>query len=209
MTQLADTLELVIESKLAERSHAFPAEVRSYSNGFAEVRPLASRILRATDEDADDIVESLPILPKVRVLWPTAGQFRMHGDLQPGDNVLVIVTDTDLSAYLQGNGGGDPGYRRTGDLAGAVAVPGMGTLTDFVAGGGNRIGQDGADIEFLPGEIRAGGAQDLATKADVQAVVDALTNSATLAEDGGATYKANIAAALTAFPVGTSILKGG
>ncbi|MBA2718937.1 MAG: hypothetical protein H0U52_06820 [Chloroflexi bacterium] len=49
----------------------------------------------------------------------------------------------------------------------------------------------------------------LATKADLAALKAAITGAATVANDGGAAFKANILAALgAAWPVGTTKLKG-
>lgn len=55
-----------------------------------------------------------------------------------------------------------------------------------------------------------GEAKELALKSDNKEIVDALLNSATAPNDGGATYKANITLALegAGTPTGTKVLKG-
>ena len=67
-----------------------------------------------------------------------------------------------------------------------------------------RVTEDGKAVARSLG----GESKPLPTLEDVQAIIDALTNSATAAQDGGATYKANITAALTGRPQGTSVLEG-
>lgn len=58
-------------------------------------------------------------------------------------------------------------------------------------------------------EIRGlgGGAEPLATKADLDALKSAISSAAVVANDGGATFKANILSALSSWPVGTRVLK--
>lgn len=81
----------------------------------------------------------------------------------------------------------------------------------FESGGAARVLlKADKSIELTPGagqnvvvKRKGGVATAVATVADVQAIVDAITNSATGGADGGATYKTNMAAALTKIPVGT------
>ena len=53
-----------------------------------------------------------------------------------------------------------------------------------------------------------GAAVALATRADLEALLSAISGAAVLAGDGGATFKTNLLAALAGWPVGTTVLKG-
>lgn len=58
-------------------------------------------------------------------------------------------------------------------------------------------------------EITGGGAAvELATKADVQAIVDAIAGATIVANDGGASMQTTIGTALAGVPAGTTKLKG-
>lgn len=58
-------------------------------------------------------------------------------------------------------------------------------------------------------EVRAptGVAAPLATKADLTTLKSAISGAAVVAGDGGAAFKANLIAALSSWPVGTTVLK--
>lgn len=79
------------------------------------------------------ILEPLPILPEVPVLFPGGGGFKLHWPLNAGDEVLILCTRQSLRAwYATGKVGGDPGDVGQHSLANALAIPILGRVTPTV-----------------------------------------------------------------------------
>lgn len=214
-----ETIRRVLEAFQSEIRTALPGIVDSYdaATQTADVVPGLTNPILASDEDQDDLRERFPTLVAVPVVWPRSSNFYMHAPLSRGDGVLLVFNELDPGAWRSTGDVADPGHSSRHGMYGAVAIPGFvpraAALSD-ADGTHPRIGIDGGEhIEFRSGEIRAAGTSELATWDGLATVVDALVNSPTTVNDGGAGYKAAISAAIQADPRWTNRrttkLKGG
>lgn len=85
-----------------------------------------------------------------------------------------------------------------------VAILSSNSLPSAQGPAAHRIAITRAEVVVHDG---AGGADPLPTLADVEAIKSAIAGAAVISGDGGAAFKANILAALSSWPVGTTILK--
>lgn len=122
---------------------AFPATVERYRADLqrADLRPVVPRVLPGADEDEDPpVLEPLPVLPSVPIIWPRGGGYYLHLPLDAGDSVLVVVCEQDLSAWLRtGEANADPGNPRRHDLTGAVAIPCLAPRSRAIAPGEAQV----------------------------------------------------------------------
>lgn len=164
MTRRAPTLQEVVGAALggalADVHVALPAKVVRYDSAKqkADVQPL----LRAAhlDESEQRVVESLPVVPNVPVVFPGAGGYRVTFPLQVDDTVLLILSEGSLDKWLEQGGEVDPLDDRRFSLADGIAIPG---LRDFAHALGSAptdrmtIGQDaGLQIHIDGTGIRIG-----------------------------------------------------
>lgn len=217
-TTLAESLRRVLSAARSEIHTAIPGIVRSYdaATQTADVEPGVLLPLPALSEESEDGRERLPILPSVPVAWPRAGGFFLHFPLSAGDTVLLVFCESDTGSFRGSGDVSDPGTPERHGLSGAVAIPGYVTRPDPEAsadGSHGRVGRSGGPfVEFRSGEIRAGGSEDLALAAALDAIYTAIANAVPGSSDGGAALASSIQALLDADPrwVGraTSVLKG-
>jgi len=103
-----------------------PAKVEEYfpEEQKVDVKPLIKR--RVVGEDAEEILEELPIIPDVPVRFPRTANFFITFPLQPGDLVMLVFAERSLDNWLAGTGEDtDPDEFRMHDLSDAVAMPGL------------------------------------------------------------------------------------
>lgn len=212
----SETLRRILDGQRAELHTAMPGTVKSYdaSAQTADIRPGLRRVIPSREETEDETVEELPILPSVPVVWPRAGDFFLHAPLQEGDGVLVIFSEADINAWLDGSVSANPSLPERHGLSGAVAIPGLfpsASPIGSVSAGNATMGVDGGPVmAFVSGEIRAGGADPLARESALDALVDALVN-APLSSGGGSVLTgldATLGAVSAWVNKGTDILKG-
>jgi phage baseplate assembly protein gpV len=104
-----DALLAMVQSQLMDVNTALPGVIQSYANGMARVLPTAKK--RYADGDVLDF----PVVPNVRVLWPSfaGGTAGIKGPVKAGDKCLLIFAQ-------QAVDGSDD--RRTHDLQDAFCV---------------------------------------------------------------------------------------
>lgn len=178
------------------------------------LRPLATRIANTIARGVVQLVDDdkkLQLL-QVGVLADEDGDDAEHH--QPygfssvplaGAEAVVVYPNGDRSHPLVVTVS-DRRYRPTGGEPGEVTV--------YHHGGAKITLLDNGDVEVLPGpggQVLIGGSPaELATKQDLTVLKAAISGAAVVAQDGGASFKAAIVAALTTppWPVGTTVLKG-
>ena len=182
---------------------AIPGRVESYDSTKqrATVQPAIKRA--HIDEAGNRVVEALPPIPDVPVVFPGGGGYRLTFPIQRGDGVLLVFSEASMDKWLAKGGVVDPVDDRRHDLTDAIAVPGLRSfatpLTD-VPTDGISLGVDagGLELRITGSEIRAGGTERLVTKAEF----DTHTHPA----PGGATSAPTAAATGTAFLRGFVVL---
>lgn len=187
MSTLAETMRRAIEGAGLDLHVALPAVVERYDAATqrADLRPATPRILPGADEDEDpDVLETLPVLPAVPVLWPRGGGYYLHMPIAPGDSVLVVVCEQDLSAWLRtGDPEADPGNPRRHDLSGAVCIPGLfpraAALPSGEAGddGARLASEGGPALRMRPSTVDCGGDQALVRWSQLDAHLSAIATS--------------------------------
>jgi len=124
---LAELLEAV-QADLQRRMHvAIPGRVESYDSESqtADVQPMVNEAFVA--DDGTEVVETMPIVQDVPVVFPRGGGFFISWPLQKGDFVQLLVNDRSVDLYRESDGGRpvDPVLLHRNDLTDAVAFPGF------------------------------------------------------------------------------------
>lgn len=129
-----------------------PARVVAYdaTRQLADVQPLVK--VRHYDEDGQAVVQSIPVVPSVPVMFPGGGLFAIMFPIEVGDTVAVLFSGVSLDKWKTSSGGApvDPEIHARHTLADAVVVPGLRSFrqarssapTDHV-----RLGTDGATAQ--------------------------------------------------------------
>lgn len=161
--ELAEVLRAALDSRLGTLHVALPGRVESYdaAKRRADVQPLVRQ--GYVDEAGARVVERLPVIADVPVVFPGSGGVRVTWPVNRGDTVLLIFCSASIDKWLAVGGDVDPLDDRRHTLSDAVAIPG---LMDFAS-----VGDATPQIEFTTAEIRAGGSAALATKADIDALI--------------------------------------
>lgn len=120
-------IRTAIDTRLSAVGSALPGVVVSYSSGSqtATVRPGVHRLVPSTNEEDQDVVEPLPVIHNVPVCWPRGRGFACIGTLQPGDPVLLVCMDRDISGWRDSGDASEPEDARVHHWSSAVAIPGL------------------------------------------------------------------------------------
>jgi hypothetical protein len=76
--------------------------------------------------------QELPVLPKVPVCFPQAGNFVLTMPVQPGDEVLLVFTDMCMDSWWANGGLQNWIDRRRHDLSDAIAVCGVNSVPNVI-----------------------------------------------------------------------------
>lgn len=151
---LGNVLDGVFGTALAGLHTAFPAVVVSYDK--ADQRASVQPLIRSEylDENGQRVVEDLPIIEDVPVIFPGSGGMSITFPITKGDTLLVICSESAISKWLEAQNATktlDPGEYRKHSLSDAMAIPGLRNFrnpTDQVADDALIIASD---------DIRLGG----------------------------------------------------
>lgn len=181
-TTIAETMREILESFSGDLHVAIPGVVESYNVATltADIRPGLKRYVPSRDDEAEDRTEPLPVLPDVPVIWPFGGGLFVHGGLDRGDSVLLVICSTDPGAWRASDGSQvDPSHPLRHGLGGAVAIPGLLRRGAEFTPDGASIGLDGevSQILFRTNRIQAGGTRTLARAANLEAHLDQIAES--------------------------------
>lgn len=136
-THPVEALQQLIRAQLLDVNTAIPATIVTYEDGIATVQPIPKK--RFADGDVLDY----PIIPNVRVCWPSfnGGKAGCKGPVKPGDMCLLIFSQQAVD---------DSDDRRMFDLQDAYAV-----MVDLGrAGAGDSGNNDQMTMFHGPGFIR-------------------------------------------------------
>jgi hypothetical protein len=173
-----EALLSLIKSQLLDVNTALPALIVSYDGGLARVIPTGKK--RFADGDALDY----PIVPNVRVCWPSfaSGTAGIKGPVKPGDKCLLVFSQ-------QAVDGSDD--RRMFDLQDAYAV--MCDLGN--AGQGDSGNNEDMTMFFGSAHIRitSAGALNINAPGGTTITTPSTHNTGTLTTDGLLTYQDGMA----------------
>lgn len=168
-----DALLGMIRAQLLDVNTAIPGTIISYANGLARVLPTGKK--RFADGDVLDY----PIIPNVRVCWPSfcGGTAGVKGPVKPGDRCLLVFSQQAVD---------DSDDRRMFDLQDAYAV-----MCDVGrAGPGDSGNNDDMTMFFGAAYIRLtpGGALNIYAPGGTTIDTPSTHNTGTLTTDGLLTY---------------------
>lgn len=120
-----DTVRALMEQFAEEMHTAFPAKVQSYdaTTQTADLVPLVKQAV--LQSDGSYVLEAMPVLPTVPIMWMRAGGASITLPLVQGDMVLVVCCESAIGSLRVSAGGSPqpPGDMRRFNLSHAVALP--------------------------------------------------------------------------------------
>lgn len=128
MTELARLIKKGIDARLRDVHTSFPARVLRYDAALKQVDVQPEVMVEVTDESGARVLERLPVIVNVPLLFPSAGDYSVTFPVASGDEgevVLIVVSEVSLDAWLTRGGEVDPQDRRRFHLTDAVAIPGL------------------------------------------------------------------------------------
>ncbi len=121
MADFTEAVRTVVNSRLSTVFSAMPGKIVKIGNGKADVEPVIN--IAGSSR--------LPVLPDIPVVFPASNTAGFVLDINKGDTVLLVFSNSSLDEWLNGNGGSvetdDP---RRFDLTDAVAIPGLFSFTE-------------------------------------------------------------------------------
>jgi phage baseplate assembly protein gpV len=173
---LVESVQSMIHAMLGDVNTCLPGKIVSYENGVARVAPTVKK--RYADGDVLDY----PIIPNVRVCWPSfaGGTAGVKGPVKAGDKCLIVFSQ-------QAVDGSDD--RRAFDLSDAYCI-----MCDL--GGTAGESSNNSDMVVYYGgasvKLSAAGKVTITAPAGLHFETPATTNKGTLTTDGLLTYKAGM-----------------
>jgi hypothetical protein len=178
---------------------SLPATVESYDseNQTVNAQPLVKK--RFVTEEGVLVVERLPVVPMVPVIYQGSSRGRLTTPPARGDGCLLVFTSCSLDRWISHGTEVDPEDDRRGDLTDAFAILGVvspSRVTDPAHA--TAVVLQGDDVRL--GDSTASGTDArVAIRSDLQALKDAISDAAT--DVDGAILKASLVSALSGWPV--------
>lgn len=185
----AEVLRRSLETDRADLHTALPGKVRAYdaAKQTAEIVLSVRQVTPARDDDDPDSVVDYPVLSDVPVLQLRGAGFFIHMPVAANDHVLVLFCESDLNEWRRTGDTADPGVATRHGLSGAVCIPGIHHQRNALGGSDRHadegppvfvMGKNGGPhIAFEDNEIHAGGSDELARWAGVDAHLTAISNT--------------------------------
>lgn len=194
---LETVLSVALNHLRRDLNVAMPASVEAYDpeNQTVDVQPLIQDTF--LDDDGTNVVESLPQLPSVPVVFPRAGGFFVTFPIAVGDHVLLIACDRSIDKFATGDGAEtDPVDLRSHSLSDVVAIPGFYPFSKSLA-----------DVDPENLVLGKEGGATVKVKADNE--INATGANIVLESDSGAVVEIDDAGGVTAVPAGSGVVKLG
>lgn len=206
-------LAALIEQQSRELLFALPGRIESYDAGKQRASIRLQLQYYVPDGLGGRVAKEHPVLSNVPIAFPQGGGFFCSFPLAQGDPVTVVFCDVPIGAWLQKGSVCEPGAEDRHTTAGAIALPAgpqpSKSPLQSADASNMMLGKDGtgaAQIELTPTEIHLGrGATEalaIASKvrADLSALMAAVSACVTPTPGGGAALKAAIVALNTPNP---------
>lgn len=120
--QLWDAIQVGLDALRVDTRTAIPATVVAYDSRPPETCTVELGF-RAILRDGSDF--TLPRVEAAPIVWPGGGGFASGVDLEVGDEVLCIIADRALDAWVSGGGSPRQTSLRTHDITDCVVIPGL------------------------------------------------------------------------------------
>lgn len=157
-----EVLDIAIASFIRDVNVALPGRIESYDSDLqkATVKPLVKRLL--ADENGEEILEILPVIPGVPVVFPRGGGFFISMPVKPGDFCLLVFNSFPIDKYIAGDGKDtNPDDFDTHNMSDAVALMGFAPFSKAIAGADpdNLVmgKENGPQIHLADEKIELGG----------------------------------------------------
>jgi len=144
----AEVTNAAIEHALEGLRKCTPARVTAYDSTrqTVDAQPLIKE--RHYDENGQAVVEAVPVVCAVPVVFPGGAGFTVTFPIEVGDTVLLVFSDVSLDKWSVSAGAGpvDPESYARHSLSDAVAIPGLRNFRNARASAPTstlRIGADG------------------------------------------------------------------
>lgn len=170
MTTLTDAIRGAIQYQFSGMHTAMPATFVSFdaSECSATVQPSVNK------NYLDGSTAELPVIYKVPVLFPVAGQASITFPINPGDYCLLVICERSLEEWKRLGINEKPIDRRKFNLSDAIAIPGLIPFTETMP----TIG-DGLTLRFGSSTITIG--------SDGQVQIDSGSQTTTISATGNIT----------------------
>ncbi len=211
----AEMISAAIDSKLIDVHTSLPGVVQSY-NKLLQTATIVLQVKRVLPKAGGGFVtEELPVLENVPVVFPRTKKFMITFPIEEGDEGEVAFQEMSIDQWRSKGSVTSPGDIGRHTLTAGVFRPGLSSNLSVITPPDTDIGSDMilGEIAGVQVRVKAGGpievvssgsstaadfvAMAAKTEAGLQTIVDAITGAAVLANDGGATFKANILLALS------------
>lgn len=189
---LAEILNLYKTQIFSDLRVALPARVESYdaATQTVDAKPLVRETYAGPDGARQSI--SLPVVPRVPVLFPSGGGHRLLFPLRKGDNVLLVFSDLPLDQWATYGDESTPDDGRRHHLTDAFAIPGAHAANASWSDGEEQVitlGSDTGGMEWVATATKVRN-EIVALRDTVNALVSAF-NVHTHAVSGAATAVPN------------------
>lgn len=185
MTSFTDAIRGAIQYQLNNVHTALPGVIVSYDSldNSASVKPSINKAY------SDGTTQDLPIIQKVPIVFPVAGQATITFPINAGDPCLLIFIERSTEEWKRSGPDQAPSDPRKFDLSDAIAIPGLIPLSQSV---GNPNPQD-LVIKYLNSSIIISQNGDVSIESSGNVTVNGLL-SATLSSTGTAKVDGNLIA---------------
>lgn len=121
---LAELIRRSIEAKLIDVHTCLPGTIVSYDSATVTAKIRLGVMHALPKDDGSLALEQYPILPDVPIHFQQGGGYSVTFPLIPGDTVLVIFNETDVSQWLLTGQTSPPNLQRRFNLGSCWAIPG-------------------------------------------------------------------------------------
>lgn len=133
MTTIEEGLRFAVKSLLNVTHTCLPGVIITYDykTQKATVQPSLRKVYQSRDANGNNVVQDMPILNGVPVIFPRSGSSSMAFPVNEGDRVLVLVSERSLDQWISSNDSQvTPADPRQFHLADAVCLPGLYPFSD-------------------------------------------------------------------------------
>lgn len=188
----SEVIRRAIESRLGDVYTALPGRVESYdpSSQTADVAPCVKRPVPTANGDI--ILEKMPIIPNVQILFPRGGAFTISWPIAKGDHVLLVFMTYAIGQWRKTGETSPPGDLRMHHLSNAIAIPilapNAGALPESQAGDNAYI-IAGPMIKLGAADATDFAAMSSKVNSNFNAITNLFSSWTPVPNDGGAALK--------------------